>query len=149
MTQPPPSGRGPAEEPARDSGSPGGSAAAPGRDPRLARFAHDGPGNTCEPGPELAAGGAGRSGAEWRCAGATDDELIGLLGRWDAIGSWAEAGKLGVVRELLRRRAHHGLGGAPSMHGDLPGRWEEGAGHEVSAALQVSLRSADNLTAFA
>jgi Domain of unknown function (DUF222) len=89
------------------------------------------------------------SGPQWRCAGATDDELIGLLGRWDAIGSWAEAGKLGVIRELLRRRAHHGLGGAPSMHGDLPGRWEEGAAHEVSAALQVSLRSADNLTAFA
>ena len=35
------------------------------------------------------------------------------------------------------------------MHGDLPDQWEEGAGHEVSAALQISLRSADNLTAFA
>jgi len=89
------------------------------------------------------------SGPEWRCQDATDDELVGLLGRWDAIGSWAEAGKLGVVRELLRRRAHPGLGGAPSMHGDLPDRWEEGAGHEVSAALAISLRSADNLTCFA
>jgi hypothetical protein len=76
--------------------------------------------------------------------------LIGLLGRWDAIGSWAEAGKLGVVRELLRRRARAGLlGDAPPVHGDLPDRWEEGAGHEVSAALTISLRSADNLTAFA
>ena len=35
------------------------------------------------------------------------------------------------------------------MHGDLPDQWEEGAGHEVSAALAISLRSADNLTAFA
>ena len=89
------------------------------------------------------------SGPEWRCAGATDEELIGLLGRWDAIGSWAEAGKLGVVRELLRRRARPGLGGAAPSHGDLPDQWEEGAGHEVSGALAISLRSADNLTAVA
>jgi hypothetical protein len=149
MTQPPTSGRGPAEEPARDSGSPGGSAAAPGRDPRLAGFAEGGPGDTCAPGPELAAAVAELSGPEWRCAGATDDELAGLLGRWDAIGSWAEAGKLGVVRELLRRRARPGLAAAPPAHGDLPDRWEEGAGHEVSAALAISLRSTDNLTAFA
>ena len=119
------------------------------RDPRLAGFAEGGPGDTCPPGPGLAATVAELSGPEWRCAGATDEELIGLLGRWDAIGSWAEAGKLGVVRELLRRRARPGLGGAPPVHGDLPDQWEEGAGHEVSAALAISLRSADNLTAFA
>jgi hypothetical protein len=103
----------------------------------------------CPPGPGLAAAVAELSGPQWRCAGATDEELIGLLGRWDAIGSWAEAGKLGVIRELLRRRARPGLGGAPPAHGDLPDQWEEGVGHEVSAALAISLRSADNLTAFA
>ena len=54
-----------------------------------------------------------------------------------------------MVRELLRRRARPGLGGGPPVHGDLPDQWEEGAGHEVSAALAISLRSADNLTAFA
>src|SRR5215469_751558 len=135
MTQPPTSGRGPGEEPARDS--------------RLAGFAEGGGDDTCPPGPELAATIAELSGPEWRCAGATDEELIGLLGRWDAIESWAEAAKLGVVRELLRRRAHIGLRGAPSMHGDLPDRWDEGTGHEVSGALKISLRSADNLTVFA
>jgi hypothetical protein len=149
MTQPPTPGRGPAEEPARDPGTPGGGAGAPGRDLRLAGFAGGGPGDVCLPGPELAAVVAELSGPQWRCAGATDEELIGLLSRWDALGSWAEAGKLGVVRELLRRRAHTGLGGAVSMHGDLPGRWEEGTGHEVSAALAISLRSAGNLTCFA
>jgi hypothetical protein len=97
----------------------------------------------------LAAAIAELSGPQWRCADATDEELIGLLSRWDAIGSWAEAGKLGVIRELLRRRARPGLGGAPSMHGDLPDQWDEGTAHEVSAALAISLRSADNLTAFA
>jgi hypothetical protein len=149
MAQPPTSGYGPGEEPARDSGSPGGSAAAPGRDPRLAGFAEGGPGDTCSPSAELAAVVAELSGPDWRCQGATDEELIGLLGRWDAIGSWAEAGKLGVVRELLRRRAHHGLGGAPPVRGDLPDQWDEGTAHEVSAALGISLRSADNLIAFA
>jgi Domain of unknown function (DUF222) len=149
MTQPPTSGRGPGEKPARDSGSSGGSAAAPGREPRLASFAHGGAGNTWAPGPELAATIAELSGPEWRCAEATDEELIGLLDRWDALESWAEAGKLGVVRELLRRRAHAGLGGGPSMHGDLPDRWDEGTEHEVSAALNISLRSAGNLTGFA
>src|SRR5215469_10729582 len=135
MTQPPTSGRGPGEEPARDS--------------RLAGFAEGGGDDTCPPGPELAATIAELSGPEWRCAGATDEELIGLLGRWDAIESWAEAAKLGVVRELLRRRAHPGLAGAASMHGDLPDRWEDGTAHEVSAALSISLRSADHLTCLA
>jgi len=113
----------PADAAAPDSGP---ESADGQRDPRLAEFAEDGAGDTYLPGPELAAMVAELSGPEWRCAGATDDELIGLLGRWDAIGSWAEAGKLGVVRELLRRRAHQGLGGGPSMHGDLPDRWDEG-----------------------
>jgi hypothetical protein len=134
MTQPPTSGRGPGEQPARDL--------------RLAAFAEGGPGDTCPPGPGLAATIAELSGPEWRCEGATDEELTGLLGRWDAVESWAEAAKLGVVRELLRRRAHEGQGGA-SMHGDLPDRWDEGTEHEVSAALAISLRSADNLTTFA
>jgi Domain of unknown function (DUF222) len=145
------------EQPARESAPADGAAAggsgpeaADGQgDPRLAGFAEGGPGDTCLPGPELAAVVAELSGPEWRCAGATDDELVGLLGRWDAVGSWAEAGKLGVVRELLRRRARPGLGGAPPVHGDLPDQWEEGSGHEVSAALRISLRSAGNLTAFA
>jgi hypothetical protein len=78
------------------------------RDPRLAGFAEGGAGDTCPPGPELAATAAELSGPEWRYAGATDKELIGLLGRWDAIGSWAEAAKLGVVRKLLRRRPGRG-----------------------------------------
>src|SRR5690348_15486534 len=149
MAQPPTSGRGPGEEPARDSGSPGGGTPAPGRDPRLAGFADGGAGDACPPGPELAAVVAELSGPQGRCQEATDEELVGLLGRWDAIGSWVEAGKLGVVRELLRRRARPGLGGGPAVHGDLPDQWEDGAGHEVSAALGISLRSAGNLAAFA
>src|SRR5271166_3682085 len=107
MTQPPPPGHGPGQEPGRDPGAPGGGPAGgqPGRDPRLAGFAQHGPADTCPPGPALAALVADLSGPQWRCDGATDDELIGLLSRWAAVESWAAAGKLGVTRELLRRRA--------------------------------------------
>jgi hypothetical protein len=63
-----------------------------------------------------------------------------------AVESWAAAGKLGVVRELIRRRARPGARGKDvPAHGDLPDAWEEGLAHEISAALAVSLRSAGKL----
>jgi hypothetical protein len=135
MTQPPASGRGPADEPARD--------------PRLPGFAQGGGGETRPPSAALAAEVADLSGPEWRCQGADDEELIGLLGRWEALGAWAEAGKLGVVRELIRRRARPGVSGYLPMHGDLPDQWHQGIAHEVSAALGISIRSADNLIVLA
>jgi len=148
MTQPPPPEPGPAEEPARDSGLPGGRV--PGtRDPRLAGFAEDGPGSTRPPSAALAAVVEDLSGPDQRCQDATDEELIGLLGRWDSLESWAAAGKLGVVRELIRRRARPGPGGHLPRHGDLPDQWHEGLEHEVSPALGLSIRGADKLTCFA
>ena len=60
MTQPPPPGHGPGPEPG---------------------LAQHGPADTCTPGPDLAALVADLSGPQWRCDGATDDELIGLLNR--------------------------------------------------------------------
>jgi len=142
MTQPPPPEPGPAEEPARDPGLTGGT-----RDPRLAGFAEDGPFDTCPPSAALAAVVEALSGPEQRCPDATDEELLGLLGRWDSLESWAAAGKLGVVRELIRRRARPG--GRLPRHGDLPGQWHEGLEHEVSPALGLSIRGADKLTCFA
>jgi len=163
MTQPPPPEREPAEEPVRDSGVPGGGADVPGgdvpgggpqapdeiRDLRLAGFVKDGPGDTCPPSATLAAVVEHLSGPERRCEGATDDELIGLLGRWDSLEAWAAAGKLGVMRELIRRRGRRGLGGYEPMHGDLPDQWHEGLAHEVSMGLGLSIRGADKLTCFA
>lgn len=145
MAQPPAAGRGPAGEPARGPELPGGASGGDGRDPRLAGFAAGGGGEACLPSAGLAAVVEELSGPEWRCPGAGDDELIGLLGRWEAIGAWAEAAKLGVVRELIRRRAQPGLGGRLAVHGDLPDTWHEGMAHEVSAALGISVRAADNL----
>src|SRR5262252_10028581 len=150
MTQPPVPGRGAGAEPAPGAGLPGGAGGRPGRDPRLAGFAQGGAGDGCLPGSALAVMLEELSGPDWRCDGATDDELIGLLGRWQAMESWAAAGKLGVVRELIRRRARPGIRGQDTpMHGDLPDAWEEGLGHEISAAMAVSLRSADQLTGLA
>jgi hypothetical protein len=151
MTQPPVTGRGAGEEPSRDNGLPGGAAGRrPDRDARLAAFAQGGPGDSCPPDSALAETLQELSGPGWRCDGATDDELIGLLGRWQAVESWAAAGKLGVVRELIRRRARPGIRGQEMpMHGDLPDAWEEGLDHEISAALAISLPAADKLTVLA
>jgi Domain of unknown function (DUF222) len=142
MSQPPDSGHGAGEQPGRDPGPPGGSPGGPGprRELRLGDFAKDGAGDVCPPGPDLAVALAGLSGPDWRCPGATDAELTGLLGRWAAVEAWAAAGKLGVTRELIRRR---GLPGG--AHGDLPDLWEDDLAHEITPALGISLPAADKL----
>ncbi|HEX8006040.1 MAG TPA: DUF222 domain-containing protein, partial [Trebonia sp.] len=84
------------------------------------------------------------SGPERRCADATDDELIGLLGRWNAQESWTVAAKLGVIRELIRRRPL--LSGKQAwLPCGLPEAWDQTVAHEVTAALGISLPAADKL----
>ncbi len=139
MSQPPGSGDGTGGQPARDPRPPGGAPGGPGL--RLADFGKDGARDTRPPGPALVTALDALSGADRRCAGATDDELTGLLGRWAAAESWATAGKLGVARELLRRRAVPGT----VRPGGLPEIWEDGTGHEAAAALAVSVPGADTL----
>jgi hypothetical protein len=147
MSQPPVPGPGLGEEPASGSRLPDGSDGLHGGGPlRLADFAKGGPGDACLPGPELAAVLEALSGPDQRCAGASDDELVGLLGRWAAVEAWAAARKLGVLRELIRRRAGHIHMHGPVIPGELPRSWDEGTGHEVSAALGLSLSAADKLT---
>jgi hypothetical protein len=151
MSQPPFPGRGLGEEPARRTGLPGGPAGVPGprRDPdgdlRLGDFAKGGAGDTCPPGPGLAMAVAALSGQDWRCTSATGDELVGLLRRWAAVEAWAAAGKLGITRELIRRRGLPGAG----THGDLPGAWADDLGHEIAPALGISLQAADKLAGLA
>ena len=140
MAQPPSSGhpgRGPGP-----SGGPGG-----GRDPGLAWFADGAPGNRCVPSGGLAELLEDAGGGGWRCAGTTDDELTGMLGRWQAVASWAESAKLGLVRELIRRAA---LPGHPAvLPGDLPDAWEDGLAHEVALVLGCSLQAADKVVILA
>jgi hypothetical protein len=142
MAQPPVPGRGAGEQPGRDARLPGGGAG--GRDPRLAAFAEDSAGDRCPPGPRAGMVLNELSGPDRKCTGATDDELIGLLGRWAAQESWTVAAKLGVIRELLRRRA---LPGAQvrRLPCGLPDAWDEGVAHEITAELGISLQAADKL----
>jgi hypothetical protein len=147
MSQPPASGRDPGADPGRDPSLPGGPAGSPGCPgspvPGLGDFARGGAGDSCPPGPGLAAALDRVSGPDRRCAQATDDELTGILSQWAAMESWAAAAKLGVLAELVRRRARPGFENRAG--GDMPGAWEEGTGHEVAGALALSLSGADKL----
>ena len=79
----------------------------------------------------------GVSGPGWQCPGATDDELDGVLGRWAALESWAQAGKLGVIREKVRRAE------LPGPRGTVSSAALESAGHEIALALAMSVQGAD------
>jgi hypothetical protein len=146
MAQPLASGRGPGDDPNRDPGLPGGGPA-DGRDPRLAAFAQGSPADTAAPSAWSLMVLNDLSGSGRRCAGATDDELAGMLTRWAAAESWVASAKLGVVREMIRRHAKPGYG--PAEPGGLPGLWTEDLGHEIAAALEVSLSAADKLAGLA
>jgi Domain of unknown function (DUF222) len=154
MTQPPASGRGPGEQPGRESGARGDSPGTPGgvagarrsardRELRLSDFVTGGAGDTCPPGPRLAAALERVSGQDRRCVRASDEELMGVLSRWEAVESWAAAGKLGVLAEFIRRRAKPGH--EQRAAAGLPDAWEEGAAHEVMPVLGLSARGADQL----
>jgi hypothetical protein len=124
------------------------SAAPPAdRDRRLAGFARDGEWDRCSPSAELGEVVEAVSGPEWRCPGATSDELTGVLRRWAALEARAAAGRLGVIREMIRREGPRSPGGG--WHGDLPDAWPEFLSQELAAALGVSAQSADAATQLA
>jgi len=128
-------GKGPS--PDRAPGPPGGAPLV--RDPRLAGFASDGGRDAIVPSGRLALIADEVSGPERRCAGATDDELAGLLRGWAAIESWASGAKLAVIAEMIRRDDAPRHGG---HHGDLPDEWSPSLRHELAGALACSVQSA-------
>ena len=89
------------------------------------------------PSAVLAAVIEGVSGPGWGCPGVTADELDGLVHRWAAIESWAAAGKLGVVREKIRRAE------LPGSSGGVQSTAVESVNHELALTLAISVRSAD------
>jgi hypothetical protein len=115
----------------------------PRRDRRLAGFAKGGEWDTSKPSAALAAALEGASGPERRCAGASRDEMIGLLRHWAAMEAWAAAGRLGVLRALIRDDAQPLPSGG--SHGDLPDGWTKSLTHEAAAALAVSVPTAENM----
>lgn len=128
--------------PGMHSGSGSGGAGLPLRDEELTGFAPGGAWDVCPPSAALAAALEGASGEEWRCPGATHDELIGLLRQWAALESHAAAGRLGVLRALMREEDLPPNGG---HHGDLPDGWSKSLTREVALALATSARGAEHM----
>jgi hypothetical protein len=92
------------------------------------------------PGPVLAGLAADKQDAG--LAGASDDELAGLMIAWRRIGSWAAAGELAAVAELDRRRTAQVADGAdPHL--------AEHVADEIAMVLTLTSRAADKLTDFA
>ncbi len=81
------------------------------------------------------------AGPDGRCAGATDDELIGILTAWQRLEAWAAAQKLAVIAELIRRRP--GPGGSPGRAGDMPQTWGQFCADELAVATATSGQAAD------
>jgi hypothetical protein len=132
-------GSGAGASPDPGAGVPGGMP--PARDARLAWFASDGGGqDALIPSGLLALATDEVSGPRRRCPGATADELTGLLRMWAAVESWAAAGKLGVIAEMIRRDDQPRKDGG--RHGDLPDEWSPSLRHELALALACSAQSA-------
>ncbi|MBV9383117.1 MAG: hypothetical protein JOY82_26520 [Streptosporangiaceae bacterium] len=132
-----PRGRGTADAPGGpEQAAPGNSKA---RDSRAHAFAQGGVLATAAPCAALGLVLDEVSGPGRACPATTDDELIGLLGRWDAQESWAAAAKLGVVRALIRR---HPAPGAEVRPGGLPHAWAPELASQISLELGISTRAA-------
>ena len=114
------------------------------REELLSGFAPGGVWDKHPPGPELAAALARAAGPQWRCAGATGEELVGLLRGMARQQSWSGAGLLGVVRALIRDDDLEYLG--RPRHGSLPDVWDDSLVAEIALALAVSAPSADRTT---
>jgi hypothetical protein len=115
----------------------------PGRDALLPGFANGGAWGACPPSASLAAALETVAGQDWRCLGAEHDDLLGLLRQWQALESWAAAGKLGVLRALIREDDQPLPGGG--FHGDLPDGWSKSLTHEAALALAMPPQSAEKL----
>jgi hypothetical protein len=127
----------------RPAANPGEAAeGTPARDPHLAGFARDGQWDACPPSSALAAALEAASGTEWRCPGASRDELLGLLGQAQALESWAAAAKCGILRSLIRDDEPLPGGG---YHGGKPESWTKSLTHEVALTLSMPTVSADKL----
>jgi hypothetical protein len=73
-------------------------------------------------------------------AGASDDELTGVIRAWDRVEAHAAARKHAAVAELVRRRPAPGC--PPEGKGRLPGCWDEFTDDELADALAESRRAA-------
>ena len=133
---------------------------------RFTRFAQDHPGGRGKPGPWQLIALHNVSGEDGACPGATDDEVLGVMGAWDDAACWVETRKLAVVWEMIRRRPHRtsaadtgstrDTGGArgagnssTATEPGLPRAWDDELAREVSLELGISIPAARKLIDFA
>ncbi len=110
-------------------------------------FASGGAWDKAWPGPGLAQAADAAAGPSRGYADTSDDELIGVLGGWQRIESWAAAGRLSAVAELIRRRP--GTHGDRATCGGIPASWGKFCADEVAVALRISRWAAERTTALA
>jgi Domain of unknown function (DUF222) len=87
------------------------------------------------------------AGDDDRYAGASDDELAGVICAWDRVEASASAGKHAAVAELIRRRPDPGC--AVAGPAQMPEDWHEFAGRELGAVLGVSAGDAEEILGLA
>jgi hypothetical protein len=83
------------------------------------------------------------AGRDDRYAGASDDELLGVICGWDRAEAAMAAGKHAAVAEFIRRRAAPGA--APRGPAQLPEGWHEFTGRELGAVLGGVGRGAEEV----
>jgi hypothetical protein len=87
------------------------------------------------------------AGADDRCPGASDDELLGVIAGWDRVESYACARKHAAVAELIRRRPAEGA--VPGGPAQLPEDCAEFTTRELASVLGESAAAADDMIALA
>jgi hypothetical protein len=132
----------------RGPGMPGSGECVPGESgSRAAGFASGKPLDVARGCPVLAQFAEEAAGDDDRYPKASDDELLGVICAWDRIEANASAQKHAAVAELLRRRP--APGSAVEEGSGIPVEWGEFVGREISAALAVPAREAEEVIALA
>jgi hypothetical protein len=96
--------------------------------------------------PDLAMLADAAAGPDDSYAGASDDELTGVLCAWDRLGSHAHARMLAAITELRRRRPAIEL---PASGREAGSRDEDYLADEIAHVLAESRRAADGLAGLA
>ena len=100
------------------------------------------------PGPSLAASANAAAGSGWAYDQLSDDELIGVLGAWQRTESWAAAGRLSAVAELIRRRPADACRDRATRGGN-PVPWGKFCADEVAVAMNISRWAAEKMAGLA
>ena len=132
--------------PASPQAGPAGTGPAPGRPG--AGFASGDVLDKALPGPSLAASANAAAGTGWAYDQISDDDLIGVLGAWQRTESWAAAGRLSAVAELIRRRPADACRDR-ATHGGNPVSWGKFCADEVAVAMNISRWAAEKMAGLA